>query len=313
MNDVELFQSYLRECKKIVILVGAGLSVSSGLATQPRGSRALWKNFNTIDLATADAFYIDPGLVWQYHSWLRATALNAKPNKGHIALARLAALSRISLLTITQNVDGLNLRSGHDRSKLAELHGSLFALKCTSFMCNHLEVENYKQPLTLALLEVKEYEPRAKRKLEEDVIIQSPQFTPVKELTTEELPSCPICHELLRPGVSWVGELLPQRLLDKIDTFLESDPMPDLVLVVGTSGTVYPANSYVDRVILKGGKVAVFNTDIDRKVLAGEVAGTWGFKGDAATLLPSILEGYLKELEKTEESASNGQVNMTLT
>lgn len=92
----------------------------------------------------------------------------------------------------------------------------------------------------------------------------------------------------MRPGVVWFGELLPLRVLDGIDTFVEAGPI-DLILVIGTSGTVYPANSYVDLVRLRGGKVAIFNTDIDDDVVAGDVEGTWGFRGDAAEWLPKCV------------------------
>ena len=80
--------------------------------------------------------------------------------------------------------------------------------------------------------------------------------------------------------------------MHEIDDFLERDHV-DLILVIGTSGTVYPANSYVDRVRLQGGKVAVFNTDIEQHILDGCEEGTWGFEGDAAKWLPIALEPLL--------------------
>ncbi|KAM9921966.1 hypothetical protein OXX59_006173, partial [Metschnikowia pulcherrima] len=83
------FQECLKHSKRIIALVGAGLSASSGLPTF-RGSQGLWKNFNMIDLATPDAFYIDPGLVWQFYAYRRHQALLAQPNQGHIALAKLS-------------------------------------------------------------------------------------------------------------------------------------------------------------------------------------------------------------------------------
>jgi len=284
--------------KRIVALVGAGLSVSSGLPTF-RGSQGLWKNFNMIDLATPDAFYIDPGLVWQFYSWRRINALKAKPNKGHIALAKLSKLNNIEFITITQNVDGLLIRAGHPKEKLHEIHGSLFDLRCTSFMCNYVDHDNFTNPLTKALADTEfEYDKSGrKRKIidEEEVNKLSPQFAPVKQIPEEELPQCPVCEDgsLLRPGVVWFGESLPLQTIDKIDNFIELDKI-DLILVIGTSGTVYPANSYVDRIKLKGGKVAIFNTDIEAEVLNGEEGGTWGFQGDAAELLPIALKPMIR-------------------
>lgn len=284
------FQECLRKSKRIVALVGAGLSASLGLATF-RGSQGLWKNFNMIDLATPDAFYIDPGLVWQFYLWRRHQLLQAQPNAGHVALARLSRLLTKRTITITQNVDGLLARAGHDPRTLHEIHGSLFELRCTSFTCTHVERDNVDDPLTPALAFSLEYveEPG------ENSSGESPQFSPTKELGPEELPQCPVCRSLMRPGVVWFGESLPLRVLDRIDTFLEAG-LVDLILVIGTSGTVYPANSYVDLVRQRGGSVAIFNTDIDLAVLDGSIANTWGFQGDAAETLPMALEPMIADV-----------------
>lgn len=331
------FQEHLLKSRRIVALVGAGLSASSGLPVF-RGAEGLWKNFNVIDLATPDAFYIDAGLVWQFYSWRRYCALRAKPNGGHRALAALLRLAGVDYITITQNVDGLHVRSGHNRQNLFEVHGLLFSLKCTSFSCNYEEHENYRQPLTPALRATEfEYESStvsagagasdagasgdrggtskgvdtpagsdcaagAAQAAASSAISSlggaspspSPQFAPVLQLNDADLPQCPVCKDgsLLRPGVVWFGESLPLGAMHEIDDFLERDHV-DLILVIGTSGTVYPANSYVDRVRLQGGKVAVFNTDIEQHILDGCEEGTWGFEGDAAKWLPIALEPLL--------------------
>jgi mono-ADP-ribosyltransferase sirtuin 6 len=54
---------------------------------------------------------------------------NAKPTTTHYALTRLVEKGIISHV-ITQNVDGLHLRSGLPRSKLSVLHGCIFTEKC---------------------------------------------------------------------------------------------------------------------------------------------------------------------------------------
>lgn len=297
------FQECLRASKRIIALVGAGLSASSGLPTF-RGTQGLWKNFNMIDLATPDAFYIDPGLVWQFYQWRRHQALQARPNAGHRALAQLSHNKNIDFVTITQNVDGLLARAGHRPSKLFEIHGLLFELRCTSFSCTFVERGNEVDPLTPALAlanterlpssksdEVKSDEGKSDEKSDDgsqSSKASTPRFAPTEELELEDLPQCPACLLLMRPGVVWFGEPLPLRALDGIDTFLEAGPV-DMILVIGTSGTVYPANSYVELVRLRGGKVAIFNTDIEQDVVDGKVPGTWGFRGDAAEWLPRAL------------------------
>lgn len=282
------FQEQLRNSKRIVALVGAGLSASSGLPTF-RGSQGLWKNFNLIDLATPDAFDIDPGLVWQFYSWRRSKSFEAQPNNGHRALAKLARSSDVDFLTISQNVDGLLIRAGHPRNKLMEIHGTLADLKCTSLSCNYVSHNNFDQPLTPALADTED-------EFEGDKKDASLFFSPVKQIPRNELPVCPVCKNgsLLRPGVVWFGEMLPVQALNQIEDFFRKGPV-DLILVVGTSGTVYPANSYVNRVRNMGGKVAIFNTDIEEDIVDAE-EGVWGFKGDAALLLPAALNPLISEL-----------------
>ena len=49
-----------------MVLLGAGLSASSGLATyRGIGSGGLWHNHNPASLANPEAFEKDPELVWQ--------------------------------------------------------------------------------------------------------------------------------------------------------------------------------------------------------------------------------------------------------
>lgn len=281
MSQLLEFQECFRKATRIVALVGTGLSASSGLPTF-RGSQGLWKNFNMIDLATPDAFYIDPGLVWQFYSWRRHQALRAQPNSGHMALAKLSHNLEKDFITITQNVDGLLTRAGHAKDNLHEIHGSLFELRCTSFTCTYFERNNFKDPLTNSL------------RVDDDPFVsdadelEQPSFAAPKALSLADLPKCPVCETLMRPGVVWFGESLSLRTLDDIDIFLQAGPV-DLILVIGTSGTVYPANSYVDMVRSRGGAVAIFNTDIEREILEGRVANTWGFLGDAAEWLPKAL------------------------
>jgi NAD+-dependent protein deacetylase sirtuin 5 len=59
---------------------------------------------DAVSLATNAAFMRDPGLVWQFYSYRRHMALNAKPSRAHFALAELA--KKKDFVTVSQNVDG---------------------------------------------------------------------------------------------------------------------------------------------------------------------------------------------------------------
>ena len=103
-KDLASFQEHLNKSTRILALLGAGLSASSGLPTF-RGAGGLWRTHDAVQLATPEAFQIDPGLVWQFYSYRRHMALKAKPNPAHYALAELAK-KRPNFLTLSQNVDG---------------------------------------------------------------------------------------------------------------------------------------------------------------------------------------------------------------
>jgi NAD-dependent SIR2 family protein deacetylase len=66
-----------------------------------------------MSLATPEAFSRNPGLVWQFYSYRRHMALQAKPNPAHFALAELAK-RKSGFLTLTQNVDGISMSESNE-------------------------------------------------------------------------------------------------------------------------------------------------------------------------------------------------------
>ena len=102
--DLESFTAHLQSSDRILALLGAGLSASSGLPTF-RGAGGLWRSHEATSLATPEAFDENPGLVWQFYSYRRHMALQAQPNKAHLALAELARRKE-NFITLSQNVDG---------------------------------------------------------------------------------------------------------------------------------------------------------------------------------------------------------------
>src|SRR5574340_488543 len=123
----ETVSDKLRESKKIVFVTGAGISQESGIPTF-RGKDGLWRRYDPMKLATIDAFYEDPKLVWEWYEERRQNILNASPNPGHVTMAELEKYRQVSVLT--QNIDGLHQRAGS--KNVYELHGSIITIKCTS-------------------------------------------------------------------------------------------------------------------------------------------------------------------------------------
>jgi len=116
----------LKEAQKIVFVTGAGISQESGIPTF-RGKDGLWRNHDAMKLATIDAFYENPKLVWEWYNERRKNIFSAEPNLGHKAIAELEKFVKVVILT--QNIDGLHQRAGS--TKVLELHGSIIEIKCS--------------------------------------------------------------------------------------------------------------------------------------------------------------------------------------
>jgi len=127
--DLASFHEHLKKSARVLALLGAGLSASSGLPTF-RGAGGLWRTHDATSIATPEAFNADPSLVWQFYSYRRHAALQAQPNPAHYALAKLAR-KMPGFQALSQNVDGLSPRVDHPPGQLQLLHGSLFEVRCT--------------------------------------------------------------------------------------------------------------------------------------------------------------------------------------
>lgn len=114
---------------KVVILTGAGISAESGLKTF-RDNNGLWENHAVEDVATPEAFLRNPSLVYRFYNERRAQLQDptVRPNRAHVALARLEAKLGDKFLLVTQNVDDLHERAGSER--VLHMHGELLSARC---------------------------------------------------------------------------------------------------------------------------------------------------------------------------------------
>jgi NAD-dependent deacetylase len=82
--------------------------------------------------------------------------------------------------------------------------------------------------------------------------------------------------------VVWFGEMLPE---DAMAAAEQAARACELMLVVGTSGAVWPAAGLAAVARRAGAKVAILNPD------ASEIddQAHWVLRGTAATLLPRLL------------------------
>jgi NAD-dependent deacetylase len=112
--------------KRLVVLTGAGMSSESGIRTF-RDSGGLWEEYNVMDVASPEAWYNNRDLVLRFYNERRRQLREARPNKGHTALAALENYFDVNI--ITQNIDNLHERAGSTR--ILHLHGELTKARST--------------------------------------------------------------------------------------------------------------------------------------------------------------------------------------
>lgn len=235
----------LNAARHIVVLTGAGVSAESGIPTFRDPLTGLWQRFDPMELASAQAFRRNPALVWGWYEWRRMKVMQAQPNPAHWALASLAEHTP-QMTLITQNVDDLHERAGS--RDVIHLHGSLLHPRC--FACAREPQSRLPVP----------NEPEQGRELEP--------------------PRCEHCGGRLRPGVVWFGESLPEAALSRAFSAAQE---ADLLLVVGTSGVVYPAAELPTIARSVGARVIHINPQLSLE------DGDWGIAGAAGEILPQLI------------------------
>ena len=241
------------EANRIVVLTGAGISAESGVPTF-RGAGGLWKSHRSEEIATPEAFARDPQTVWEWYSWRRGLIADCAPNRGHMALARLA-LAGTPTTIVTQNVDGLHTRAAHEAggggdpspALPVEIHGAIDRDKCSA--CG----------------------------------VRTPGTTSVDASSHASLPRCTGCNGMLRPDAVWFGEALEPEVLSHVFGAAQD---ADLCLVVGTSALVQPAASVPLVTQHSGGMLIEVN--LEPTPLSGEAEVS--LLGPAGELLPELLD-----------------------
>jgi NAD-dependent SIR2 family protein deacetylase len=204
------------------------------------------------------------------------------------------------LLHSSNKISGLSQRANHPREQLKLLHSSIFDIKC--FSCDYLELNNFDDPFhpSLAINDEGEDDRLAaasNTKMKSRIAQMDPATPPT--IPVEDLPKCPKCKTgLLRPGVVWFGEGLPENTLREVNDWIEEKPV-DICLVIGTTATVYPAAGYVEEARSRGARIVVVNMDSDELGSASFLTKRdFFFEGDASKILPEILKPIIGELDK---------------
>ncbi len=98
-----------------------------------------------------------------------------------------------------------------------------------------------------------------------------------------EPPTCPHCGGLIRPDVVWFGEPLPE---DALRQAFQAARTCDCMLVVGTSGVVYPAAQIPQMARSHGAHLVVVNPQATPLDTLAQVC----LRGPAGEVLPALVD-----------------------
>lgn len=97
-----------------------------------------------------------------------------------------------------------------------------------------------------------------------------------------DLPPRCACGGMLRPGVVWFGEALPEGSMKRAAAAVRR---AEILIVVGTSAQVYPAASLIPLAVESGAAVIEINPEATE--FSGEV--TFALRGNSADILPQLV------------------------
>jgi len=126
--EVAELRRMIEEAQRIVFFTGAGISTESGIPDF-RSPGGIWTKMKPIDFSVFMASDEARRETWRRRFAMEESFANAKPGRGHRALASLYRSGKSPAL-ITQNIDNLHQASGVTASDVVELHGNTTYALC---------------------------------------------------------------------------------------------------------------------------------------------------------------------------------------
>lgn len=128
MNKIEQLKKWIDESSNIVFFGGAGVSTESGIPDFRSQDGLYNKKYKyPPETIVSHSFFVNH--TEEFYEFYRDKMIytDAKPNKAHLALARLEEIGKLRAI-VTQNIDGLHQMAGS--KNVLELHGSVHRNYC---------------------------------------------------------------------------------------------------------------------------------------------------------------------------------------
>ena len=243
-RNIDAVAKYIQEhdCKRIVVMTGAGISTSAGIPDFRSPETGLYANLARLNLPYAEAVfdinYFRNNPLPFYTLAHELYPGKYRPTVTHSFISLIHKKGRL-LKLFTQNIDCLEREAGVPGDKIVEAHGSFASQRC---------------------IECKTEYPGEDMK---------------EKVAEKEVPRCikKICNGLVKPDIVFFGEALPEA-------FHRNRSLPataDLAIVLGTSLTVQPFASLpsfvseeTPRVLINLERVGGLGSRPDDVVLLGD-------------------------------------------
>jgi NAD-dependent deacetylase len=229
------------DSRRLVVFTGAGISTESGIPDF-RSPGGLWTRYKPIDFRDFMADEEKRRESWRIKFATEKVIAEARPNKGHLAIAQLLRKGKLSCV-ITQNIDGLHQASGIPEDQVIELHGNSTYAICLT----------------------------CRKRFELDTIRAI--FLP-----DETLPLCDTCGGIIKTATVSFGQSMPEREMRLAE---EQTLACDLFIAAGSSLVVFPAAGFPIMAKQNGARLVIINrdpTEMDRYadlVVNAEIGATF--------------------------------------
>jgi len=222
LDSVSRLTAIIESARNVVFFTGAGISTESGIPDFRSPGTGLWNKMKPIEFQD----FVASDEVRQ-ESWRRRfsgerTLENARPNKGHKAVAKLINTGKASAV-ITQNVDNLHQDSGIPDPQVIELHGNTSYASCLS-CSTRMEMADVER-----------------------------QF-----LQHGRVEPCGRCGGIIKSATISFGQAMPEGPMQAAQSATEAC---DVMIVVGSSLVVYPAAGFPEHAKRRGATLIILNRE----------------------------------------------------